>query len=398
MEKMQRKNNRRPTAPIIHHSGMKLGISNEEKKQFITSFFENLAELNIALTNKSLFNILILKESKRILFTENIYTKDNELNKFDKFMNIYKYYCIILIVFAFLSKDEYLYQFKVEKVKELFNQFIYVGILNVENMINHSNKIKNILNEQLKIKNQNIIPITKNIIKITIDQKNEYINIKKSIHQLLDDCQNLDLNMIIKSIKETILFCFLNKLPVNIHNETDDDDKVLIPPSPFIKKPLEKNFCLVLDLDETLSHNSNLSFGNYFLLRPGVINFLTKVSIYFEIIIFTSSAQSYANSILDKIDQQKKFFSYRLYKKHTSFEGGKTIKDLSKIGRDLKKIIFVDNLRVNAKYQLDNLYLIKTWTDDIMDNELEILGNYLESIVNSGKFNDDIRKGLSTQK
>ena len=33
-----------------------------------------------------------------------------------------------------------------------------------------------------------------------------------------------------------------------------------------------------------------------------------------------------------------------------------------------------------------------------MDNELEILGNYLESIVNSGKFNDDIRKGLSIQK
>ena len=76
----------------------------------------------------------------------------------------------------------------------------------------------------------------------------------------------------------------------------------------------------------------------------------------------------------------------------------KIIKDLSKIGRDLKKIIFVDNLKVNAKYNLDNLYLIKTWTDDVMDNELEILGNFLENIVSSGKFNDDIRKGLSIQK
>ena len=397
MEKIPKKN-RRGSAPSVHLSDLKIGISVDEKKQFITNFFENLTELNNVLTNKSLFNILFLKEVKRILINENLFTKNIELFNYDKFMNLYKYYCIILVIFAFLSRDENLYKIKVEKVKDCFHQFIYVGLLIVENMINYSNKLSNVLNEKLKIKNQNIIPITKNIVKITIEQKNEYININKSLHQLLDNCQNIDLYIIIKSIKETILFCFLNKSPVNIHNEIDDDDKVLIPPSPFIKKPLEKNFCLVLDLDETLSHNSNLSFGNYFLLRPGVINFLNKVSIYFEIIIFTSSAQSYANSILDKIDQQKKFFSYRLYKKHTSFEGGKTIKDLSKIGRDLKKIIFVDNLKVNAKYNLDNLYLIKTWTDDVMDNELEILGNFLENIVSSGKFNDDIRKGLSIQK
>ena len=397
MEKVQKKN-RRGSAPSVHLSDLKIGISVDEKKQFITNFFENLTELNNVLTNKSLFNILFLKEVKRILINENLFTKNIELFNYDKFMNIYKYYCIILVIFAFLSRDENLYKIKVEKVKDCFHQFIYVGLLIVENMINYSNKLSNVLNEKLKIKNQNIIPITKNIVKITIEQKNEYININKSLHQLLDNCQNIDLYIIIKSIKETILFCFLNKSPVNILNVTDEDDKALIPPSPFIKKPLEKKFCLVLDLDETLTHNSTLSFGHYFLLRPGAVNFLTKVSEYFEIIIFTSSSQSYANNILDKIDQQKKLISHRLYKKHTTSEGGKIIKDLSKIGRDLKKIIFVDNLKVNAKYNLDNLYLIKTWTDDVMDNELEILGNFLENIVNSGKFNDDIRKGLSIQK
>ena len=397
MEKIPKKN-RRGSAPSVHLSDLKIGISVDEKKQFITNFFENLTELNNVLTNKSLFNILFLKEVKRILINENLFTKNIELFNYDKFMNIYKYYCIILVIFAFLSRDENLYKIKVEKVKDCFHQFIYVGLLIVENMINYSNKLSNVLNEKLKIKNQNIIPITKNIVKITIEQKNEYININKSLHQLLDNCQNIDLYIIIKSIKETILFCFLNKSPVNILNETDEDDKALIPPSPFIKKPLEKKFCLVLDLDETLTHNSTLSFGHYFLLRPGAVNFLTKVSEYFEIIIFTSSSQSYANNILDKIDQQKKLISHRLYKKHTTLEGGKIIKDLSKIGRDLKKIIFVDNLKVNAKYNLDNLYLIKTWTDDVMDNELEILGNFLENIVSSGKFNDDIRKGLSIQK
>jgi Dullard-like phosphatase family protein len=389
--------NRHQTAPAGSRIDINFDDNYQDKKEFISSFFDGMLSLNVSLTNKSLFNILIINEGKKVLMKENVFSKENTINKFEKFINIYKYYSLIIVPLSFLSKDDNLYKFKVDKVKELFTHFIQVSLLSIGNLINISNRFKDILNERLKIKNQNIIPITKNLMKITVDQKNEYIYIKKAIHQLLDDCQNLELNTIINAVKNTILFCFFNKSPVNINNE-DDDDKELIPKIPFITKRLEKKFCLVLDLDETLTHNNILSFGNYFMLRPGVIEFLTKVSINFEIIIFTSSAKSYANNILNKIDPLKKFISYRLYKKHTLFEGGKTIKDLSKIGRDLKKIIMVDNLRTNAKYQLENLYLIKTWTDDVMDKELEILGNFLETIVNAGKYDNDIRKGLNVIK
>ncbi len=389
--------NRHQTAPAGSRIDINFDDNYQDKKEFISSFFDGMLSLNVSLTNKSLFNILIINEGKKVLMKENVFSKENTINKFEKFINIYKYYSLIIVPLSFLSKDDNLYKFKVDKVKELFTHFIQVSLLSIGNLINISNRFKDILNERLKIKNQNIIPITKNLMKITVDQKNEYIYIKKAIHQLLDDCQNLELNTIINAVKNTILFCFFNKSPVNINNE-DDDDKELIPKIPFITKRLEKKFCLVLDLDETLTHNNILSFGNYFMLRPGVIEFLTKVSINFEIIIFTSSAKSYANNILNKIDPLKKFISYRLYNKHTLFEGGKTIKDLSKIGRDLKKIIMVDNLRTNAKYQLENLYLIKTWTDDVMDKELEILGNFLETIVNAGKYDNDIRKGLNVIK
>ena len=389
--------NRRQTAPAGSRIDINLDDNYHDKKEFISSFFDGMLSLNVSLTNKSLFNILIGNEGKKVLMKENVFTKENTINKFEKFINIYKYYSLIIVPLSFLSKDDNLYKFKVDKVKELFTHFIQVSLLSIGNLINISNRFKDILNERLKIKNQNIIPITKNLMKITVDQKNEYIYIKKAIHQLLDDCQNLELNTIINAVKNTILFCFFNKSPVNIINE-DEDDKELIPKIPFITKRLEKKFCLVLDLDETLTHNNILSFGNYFMLRPGVIEFLTKVSINFEIIIFTSSAKSYANNILNKIDPLKKFISYRLYNKHTLFEGGKTIKDLSKIGRDLKKIIMVDNLRTNAKNQLENLYLIKTWTDDVMDKELEILGNFLETIVKAGKYDNDIRKGLNVIK
>ena len=85
-------------------------------------------------------------------------------------------------------------------------------------------------------------------------------------------------------------------------------------------------------MDETISHKLIFDFGNYFILRPKVINFLVKISQYYEIIIFTSSMKSYADNILDKIDKENKFFSYRLYNKHTDIIKGKTTKDnLSKI-------------------------------------------------------------------
>ena len=83
-----------------------------------------------------------------------------------------------------------------------------------------------------------------------------------------------------------------------------------------------------------------------------------------------------------------------LYKPHVIFERGKSVKKLNLIGRDLNKIIFVDNMKCNAKYNPKNLYLIPSWTDDIYDDELFKLKEKLKYIYCSGKFNDDITKAL----
>ena len=66
------------------------------------------------------------------------------------------------------------------------------------------------------------------------------------------------------------------------------------------------------------------------------------------------------------------------------------------IGRDLKKIVFVDNLKSNAKYNPDNLYNIKSWYSDIDDGELIKLKDKLKEIVTSGNYDEDITKGLKT--
>lgn len=44
------------------------------------------------------------------------------------------------------------------------------------------------------------------------------------------------------------------------------------------------------------------------------------------------------------------------------------MKDLGKIGRDLKKTIIVDNVAENFSLQLDNGIFIKTWYNDMNDS------------------------------
>lgn len=80
------------------------------------------------------------------------------------------------------------------------------------------------------------------------------------------------------------------------------------------------------------------------------------------------------------------FIKHRLYRQHTSIYGMSfvkvniniiKIKDLSKLGRDLKKTIIIDNLPDNFKLQVNNGFFIKTWNEDIKDSQLHDLQKLL---------------------
>jgi hypothetical protein len=68
------------------------------------------------------------------------------------------------------------------------------------------------------------------------------------------------------------------------------------------------------------------------------------------------------------------------------------VKDLEKIGRDLKRVIIVDNLKENYSWQKQNGIHIRTWYDDPEDTELQQLVPILRSIVTDGY--DDVREAL----
>ena len=138
-------------------------------------------------------------------------------------------------------------------------------------------------------------------------------------------------------------------------------------------------------------------------LRPFLYNFLNLVKEYYEIITFTAATQRYADPILDAIEIKKgKYFNYRLYRNHCSIINNSFIKDISLIGRDLNKMIIVDNMQQNFKLQKENGILISSfWGEDSNDKALLQLGRILVTIATDmidKNYNIDIRDLITKYK
>ena len=176
--------------------------------------------------------------------------------------------------------------------------------------------------------------------------------------------------------------------------------------SSFLKNPPSKNLTLVLDLDETLMsfiYINKESKEGLLRIRPYLYNFLNLVKEYYEIIIFTAATKNYADPILDNIEVKRgKYFNYRLYREHCSIINNDFIKDISLIGRDLSKVIIVDNMQQNFKLQKENGILISSfWGEDDNDKVLLQLGRILVSIaidMVEAKYNLDVRNEIKKYK
>ena len=371
----------------------------------INNFFCELIDLSNGMEEKSLFDILVNNLNKKYIinYKESLFPFSNV-----RFSHCFKYFCGLVAPLLFLSKDNDLYKYDSVKGRLIINQFIFSTLGYIGHKYFDIIKIRNFIKKYSGCKKVPIIYSTTSLIKLIFGEKEEYEPIRNSSIQLVKNALNESVDNIIKILNDTILFCFNNKpkekekLLCPFYKKknklkTEENSKMaeLLPTTPFIKSSMKKEFCLVLDIDETISHSMKLSCGYYFLLRPGAIDFLKELSNYYEIDIFTSSLKLYADFIIDKIDVCGNLISHRLYKNHVTYEDGRSIKNLNNIGRDINKIIFVDNLKSNAKYNLKNLCHISSWTSDIYDNQLIKLKNKLKYIATSGKYNDDITKGIN---
>ena len=164
--------------------------------------------------------------------------------------------------------------------------------------------------------------------------------------------------------------------------------------APFLKNKNQKKYTLVLDLEETLVH---IKQSGECILRPGLYQFLKDIKPYYELVSFSNESKYSSEPIIDIIEEKKKLFDYNLYREHLTFIGKEFIKDLSKLGRDIKKIIIVDNISNNFKLSPENgIQILPFFGENNNDNILEELKKIL--ILFYKEKLDDLRVGIRRYK
>ncbi|OMJ71861.1 hypothetical protein SteCoe_29833 [Stentor coeruleus] len=161
---------------------------------------------------------------------------------------------------------------------------------------------------------------------------------------------------------------------------------------------------IALDLDETLiyassSNNSpdhvihrllqdNSSIIIKVSIRPYARDFIRILSTLANIVIFTASAKSYADPIIDIIDPNREFIKTRYYRDSCVSSSAGFIKDLNILKKPLKDVLLIDNLSTSFLYQKQNGILVTSWYGDKNDMELFHLLGFIRKILPY----EDVRK------
>ena len=313
--------------------------------------------------------ILIIKQSHNIL--KNLETKEKN--------NISELYDIINNILNKYINNKELY------IKD--NEYIY---LNQNNNKTYEEKIYSNLN--FIIRNiHTIINNTKNI-----QNYEHFLNILNIINNISNEELNtffITKILRINIFNSTLLSSIVLENDYPNQNRIQNKRKKLI--FPYITNINKKKYTLILSLDDTIIHFKASTFINnkgIVQIRPGLPEFLGNVKNYYEIIVFSSGNQKYSDAIIDSIDEKYKYIDYRLYQEHCTIINDDFVKDLSKIGRPIDKMVIVDNMFQNYRLQKDNGINIKSfYGDNSGDRILLYLSKILIKMAQDG---GDLRKGI----
>ena len=276
-----------------------------------------------------------------------------------------------------IDENNYSYLLYIKKLNQIIDK-------NLRNDLNENDIVNELIDNS---------KIVVNYIKIILSNySNEKITELTILFNNISKLPNKAINdfffdkIIVSNNNDSLLSSFSFKDNENNHNMS----------IPFITKPSNKKYTLVLDLDQTLvcmkfPNNNNNGILHF---RNGLFEFLDAIYPFYELISFTSATQIYSDSIIKQIESKKKYFSYNLYREHTVIYGKEYIKDITKIGRDLNKMIIVDNLGSNFRLNKENGILIYPFYDENNKNDSALIELKKILILIYHKNYNDIREGL----
>lgn len=189
-----------------------------------------------------------------------------------------------------------------------------------------------------------------------------------------------------------------------------------IPLSPLTETRINsvRRKIMVLDLDETLIHSHHDGSFNEFTpltppdfivrvkiemkpvrffvhKRPHVDYFLSVVSQWYELVIFTASMEMYGMAVANRLENNRNIFQRRYFRQHCTMNFNGYTKDLSTVCQDMSSIFILDNSPAAYRDNPDNAIPVKSWFNDPHDTALLDLLPMLDAL----RFTNDVRSMLS---
>mmetsp|Transcript_99194 Transcript_99194/g.145068 ORF Transcript_99194/g.145068 Transcript_99194/m.145068 type:complete len:343 (+) Transcript_99194:293-1321(+) len=163
-------------------------------------------------------------------------------------------------------------------------------------------------------------------------------------------------------------------------------------------KRVAHKITLILDLDETLVHSSFKPVPGadwvvpvevdgtvhrvFVCKRPGLDIFMKRVAEQFEVVVFTASLDKYANPVLDLMERNApNSVHFRLFREHCVLTNGALVKDITRMGREPRKCIIVDNSAASYMLQPENSIPISSWFDAPNDQQLLLMLPWLQRMA-----------------
>ena len=172
---------------------------------------------------------------------------------------------------------------------------------------------------------------------------------------------------------------------------------------------------LVLDLDETLIHSHhdgnsrpssekpstppdftlNVHIDGHpvkFCVhkRPHVDFFLSVISDWYDLVVFTASMEIYGSAVADKLDNNRGILTRRFFRQHCDLVQGSYTKNLSFVNIDMSKVFILDNSPAAYRAYPNNAIPIRSWFSDAQDTALLNLLPVLDAL----RFCADVRSVL----
>lgn len=140
---------------------------------------------------------------------------------------------------------------------------------------------------------------------------------------------------------------------------------------------------LVLDLDKVILHLEHDSKqGWHVIKRPFADQFFREIQMYYEVVIFSDDVFPVALDIITKWNVPVTGVLHRDFckKKRSHY-----VKDLSKLGRKLDKVLMIDHDPAAYQLQPENGIQIKPFEGDPNDSELMLLLDFLKAAASSNE-------------